>query len=116
MEGNAFSLARWFNIPADASGPYDDEVREEILSDLYANAKAVGVLEGKTFVQTEKGAAIIEPHADYPEVVVFDYVENRRWRRVSFWMNASSVSDLGEVLRSVPRRPFDELFVGAIAR
>jgi hypothetical protein len=108
---SAFDLARWFTIPEDASGAGDDFIREDILGDLYANARAVGIHEGTVLVETERGMAMIE--RDPRDIVVFDYVENDRWRRVRFWMNASSVRDLGERLRALPRRPFDEMFTGA---
>lgn len=124
--GSVFSLARWFQAPEDISGadapigPDGMDARERILSDLYRRARKVAVktsdIDGKvtTLVVTDVGAAMIEVGGDVPEgMVVFDYVENARWGRKRFWMNASSVKTLGDHLRTLPRADFDALFVGA---
>jgi hypothetical protein len=47
------------------------------------------------------------------DLVEFDYVSSERWERTAFWMNESSVRDLGEALRAKPRADFDAIFVGA---
>lgn len=49
------------------------------------------------------------------KLVLFDHVQNDRWVHQQFWMNATSVGDLGDRLRALPRVSFDALFVGAVA-
>lgn len=112
----AFTLARWFQAPIDASGADEaiDEdgmdTRERILNDLH-RATAVGEHDDGTLLAvTPTGAAMIWPEAD--GLVVFDYVRSDCWGRTRFWMNASSVTRLLEHLRTVPREPFDYLFTG----
>lgn len=118
LEGNVFSLARWFQAPVDASSATEEigedgmDTRERILNDLYS-ATAVGVHDGTVLAVTPSGAAMIETDPNQPGIVVFEYVRNDRCGRTRFWMNASSVAGLGDYLRSLPRRPFDSLFVGA---
>lgn len=120
LTGNVFSLARWFQAPVNANGA-DEEIgedgmdtRERILSDLY-RATAIAIHDdGTVLAITPNGAAMIEKKdVDGCALVVFEYVRNDRWGKTQFWMNASSVKGLGDYLRSLPRRPFDALFVGA---
>jgi hypothetical protein len=111
LTGSVFALARWFDIPVEASGPYDDEKREEILGDVY-DATVVGVSGNKVIARTPLGACIMEA-TENGQLVEFDHAHDGLWKRTRFWMNASSVRHLGDHLRTLPRRPFDELFVGA---
>lgn len=113
LNGDAFSLARWFQPERYANRPEDDFLREEILNDLY-HAQAVAVQGDSTLVRTPLGACCIEPHPQQEGLLVFDYVSNERWERTSFWMNRSSVRDLGDVLRAASRADYDAIFVGAI--
>jgi hypothetical protein len=113
ITGSAFALARWFQPERYADRPEDDFVREEILSEVY-NAEACAVHDGTVLVRTPSGACCIEKiDADGSPLVTFDYVSNTNWTRTKFWMNASSVRDLGDRLRAVPRASFDALFVGS---
>lgn len=113
MNGSAFSLARWFQMERYANRPEDDFVREEILTEVY-QAERVAVSGKTVLVKTPNGACMIERRdVDGSPLVFFDYVENARWTRTNFWMNASSVRDLGERLRSVPTGDFNALFIGA---
>jgi hypothetical protein len=110
---SAFGLARWFQTERYANRPEDDFLREEILDDLYANGQAVACQNGTVLVRTANGAAMIERRDEQGSpLVVIDYVRHDRWERTNFWMNASSVSDLGERLRALPRESFDVLFAG----
>lgn len=111
MNGSAFALARWFQSSRYVNRPEDDFVREEVLAEVW-NAEAVGIAEdGTVFVRTPHGACAIEKITE-AQIVNFDYVENDRWTRTTFWMNASSVRSLGERLRSVPRESADAIFLG----
>lgn len=114
VQGSVFALARWFQPERFANRPEDDFVRDEILNDLY-DAEAVAVCGDTVLVRTAKGACMIEKRdaGCRSALVNFDYVSNERWERTSFWMNESSVRDLGETLRSKPRADFDAIFVGA---
>lgn len=116
MHGSAFALARWFQPERYANRPEDDFVREEILGDLYAATTVAVHTDGTTLVRTPNGAAMVEAYDDRGAPLVrFDYVRHDRWERTAFDMNASSVRHLGDHLRTLPRVPFDELFVGATA-
>lgn len=109
----AFKLTRWFQPERYANRPEDDFVREEILNDL-ASPRAVAVTEdGTIFVETETGACAVERKPN--GLVTFDYVRNDRWERTAFWMNASSVTDLGDVFRAARRVTADEIFTGVTA-
>jgi hypothetical protein len=114
LVGSAFALARWFQPERFANRPEDDYVRDEILNDLY-DAEAVAVRGDTVLVRTAKGACMIEKRdvGCKSALVDFDYVSSERWERTAFWMNESSVRDLGEALRSKPRADFDAIFVGA---
>lgn len=109
--GSVFALARWFQPERYADRPEDDFVREEVLSEVY-RAEAVAVHDGVVLVRTPSGACSIECD-DERGLVTFDYMTNASWSRTRFWMNKSSVSDLGDILRAAPRVDFDSLFVGA---
>lgn len=113
LNGRVFDLARWFDIPIDANSE-DHPAREEILGAVW-QATAVGVAGGRVIVKTPLGACIMErAEIQGCPVVMFDHVCDDRWTRTRFWMNASSVKELGERLRQLPRAPFDALFVGAV--
>jgi hypothetical protein len=114
----AFKLARWFTQADYVNGPEDgmDETgmtaRERILADLY-HAERVAVHGDTVLVKTPNGACMIERETvEGCELVTFDYVEDARWTHTAFWMNASSVTGLGDHLRTVPRAEFNDLFFG----
>jgi hypothetical protein len=112
MNGNPYRLAQWFQIPEDRSGPADDFVREEILSEVYRFTE-YAISDRAVIFRTPHGRAIAEARDNGGcPIVDFDYVPDDRVIRLRFWMNASSVADLGERLRAQPekRRTFDELF------
>lgn len=109
---SAFTLARWFTAPVNANGSHDDVQREEVLSEVY-QASIVAVSGSTTMVKTPNGVVAIERKAD---LVDFDYVADTTWTHIRFWMNASSVKDLGHVLRSKPRGDFDSLFTHGRSR
>jgi hypothetical protein len=113
MVGDAFTLARWFDEAQDASGPRDDEVREAVLSDVYA-ALVVAQAEDVVLAKTPKGAVMMtQEDIEGVKLVWFDAVEDERWRRVRFWMNASSVRDLSKHLKTLPQVAFESIFLGA---
>lgn len=113
----AFTLARWFTNPVQANGPASKFTREDVLHEVY-KADKIGVRDGVVIARCPKGVAIIETTVvQGAKLVEFDYVEDNRWARTTFWMNASSVKDLGNILRGLPRASFDDLFVyGETAR
>ena|ERR1017187_7760737 len=107
----AFTLARWFTPATEANAPEDDFVREDILSAV-AQATIVAVSGKTTMVKTPKGIVAIEAKSVQGcPIVDFDFVEDGRWNHIRFWMNASSVKSLGDILRTKPRGNFDDLFV-----
>lgn len=107
---NAYALARWFDIPRDASGPCDDLTRELVLDDVM-HATAVAVSGDDVLARTPLGACMMRTNDDDTcPLVFFDHVRNDRWTRVTFWMNASSVRDIGNALRLAPRASLDDLF------
>lgn len=106
-----FTLARWFQTERFANRPEDDFVREEVLGEL-SQAEAVAKHGDELAVKTPHGVCLIEPkEVQGSKLVVFDYVEDARWTRTNFWMNASSVDGLLAELRSVRSCGFDDLFL-----
>ena len=113
LNGSSFALARWFGPVEDVNGASGDFVREEILNEVYQGTR-YGVRGQRVIVETPNGMAIVErKEISGCPVVTFDFVRNDRWTRQQFWMNLSSVLDLSNTLRKLPRVSFDELFVGA---
>jgi hypothetical protein len=114
MSGSAFALTRWFDEAKDASGPEDDAIRESILNDCY-EATAVAYQGEVVLVKTPKGAVMLTAeNRGAAHLIWFDAVEDERWTRTRFWMNARSVSGLGEWLEKRPRASFGEIFLGAV--
>lgn len=122
MNGNVFSLARWFDVTRYANRPEDEEVRDRALFDIY-EFDAVGELPRDAItlehfiVRTPRGAAIVKRVTEYANLVgvdltVFDYVRNDRWERTSFWFNTRSVSNLLDKLGDAEYVDPDALFVG----
>jgi hypothetical protein len=111
---NGFSLARWFDSPHDASGPQDDAARERVLDDVM-HATLVAVNGDEVLVRTPTGACHIEVvEQQGVDLVMFDHVEDGRWNRVRFWMNASSVVDVGRALRAAPRIDWMSIMTGEV--
>jgi hypothetical protein len=111
--GNAYSLAQWFDMPRDCNASHSDEIRERILNEAY-QFTAFGVFENEVLLKTPNGRVLCTAKKIQGcSVVEFDWVETRKWARVTFWMNESSVKDLGEKIRKSPEKrcSFDELFV-----
>lgn len=107
----AFTLARWFQPEEEINGVTHDELREEILSEVQ-NATAIAVKGSTVLARTPRGVCAMEAkEVRGCKVVTFDMVWNDRWTRQSFWMNASSVADLGAALRTKPRVAFNTVFV-----
>lgn len=114
LTGSAFALARWFGGEQYANGPQDDFTRERLLSSLY-DGTHVACSGDTVLVKTPLGACMIEVERHGAgKLVHFDFVNDTTWERIRFWMNASSVEDLGAHLRTLPRADFDALFVGAV--
>jgi hypothetical protein len=113
LKGNAHSLAQWFMMPADCNRPQDDEVREKVLNEVYS-FQAYAVNGDSVLLKTPNGRVMCTSKTVKGcPIVEFDWVPTGMWVRQSFWMNKSSVNDLGTKLRASPekRRSFDELFV-----
>lgn len=107
----AFDLARWFQGPRDVSSatPACDEKREETLSECYKASKAA-VSGSEILFRVSDGvvSAVCDPGS---EVVQFTRVYDDSWDIISFWMNKSSVRDLGALVRSraIPRVDIDNI-------
>lgn len=112
LTGDAFSLAQWFDIPEDASGPTQDFIREDVLMQVSQFVAWGQGPDGHVIVHAPEGRCIIEGDADHG-IVWFDWVPRDRWGRTRFWMNRSSVAHLARALAVAQdrRRPFDELMV-----
>lgn len=112
---DAMSLATWFTIPVDKSGPNDDEVRETILMEV-SKATAYAEENGAVLFDCATGRVLFyhlagTPLLDgEPMITTVDYVEKGRWARTRFWMNTSSVRDLVENRKNLPRVDFTQLF------
>lgn len=111
-------LTAWYATPAYACGPHDDEARCGVLGEAYrftayATRRAD---DGPALVllETPGGRCLLETRGVAgARVVWFDYAPAGGGRRTRFWMNASSVADLGRLVRRSPaRRPFADLFLG----
>lgn len=111
---NAHSLAAWFDIPIDRSGPHDDEAREAVLMEA-SKAVAYAEQDDTILFACPDGRALFYhvpgvPESDgTPIITVVDYVEKGRWGRVRFWMNTSSIRDLLEKRKSLPQVDFTQL-------
>jgi hypothetical protein len=111
---NVHSLAAWFDIPMEASGPNDDEAREAVLMEA-SKATAYSEEAGTVLFDCPRGRVLFSyapgtPDKDDEPIVTFiDYVEKGRWARIRFWMNTSSIRDLLERRRSLPRVDFTQL-------
>src|SRR4051812_44597378 len=122
MNGDAFSLARWFDIPRYTNAPEDEANREGALNDI-ERFTAVGELPGDErtaehfIVRTPLGAATVQRVTEYlnltnVDLVLFDHVRNDRWERIMFWFNTSSVEGLLDRLRDAEHVNPDALFIG----
>jgi hypothetical protein len=106
------SLAQWYQMPTRADEPHQGLVREGILQEAYAFT-AFGVAENRVLLRTPSGRVLCETvEVDGCKLVWFDYVPDGRWTRTRFWMNASSVASLGNMLRQKrdKRQTFDSIF------
>lgn len=96
-----------------ADGPADDFLREELLNDVYlASAVAVNA-DRLVLAKTPRGCCVMRVTSERgAEIVMFDHLAGDQ--RVSFWMNKSSVRDLGDHLRKLPRVAWSALIVEAL--
>jgi hypothetical protein len=110
----AAALAAWGTVRTiEADNPVQEDVRCEILADA-GEFTAYGVRDGRVLLITPLGMTLVSPSGTTGgrPIVVFDHLACDRSYRTRFWMNASSVADLGDRLRARPecRRPFDSFF------
>ncbi len=110
MSGRMNALAQWFLQEIDISTderPVNEEMRLGILNNLYL-ATAVAPSGQTVFVRTPDGRAALDCQDN---MVWVDYLPNHSWSRYRFWMNASSLSDLGDTLRSKPRTTVESVML-----
>jgi hypothetical protein len=108
--------ARW-TVPAITLGesPEHELMREDLCADAY-HATHVAVDGGTVVAKTPLGVCIMRVQSrDGSRLVWFDHSSDNGWARRVFWYNASSVDGLGQMLRRLPRVPFDLLVTGATA-
>ena len=109
MKGSAFALGQWFT----EGRPADEFAREELLGKAF-QATAFGVHKDAVIMRVPGGRMIAEKRTvQGAPIVFFEYCEDGRWGKTTFWFNASSVSNLGDHLRAHPelRVSFDSIFV-----
>lgn len=108
----SFSLARWFTESVNADKPEYEFLREELLQEEVYKATHVGVSKDKVIVKTPHGVAMVElKTVKGCKLMVFDFVRDDKWERYNFWYNLSSVKDLGDYFRTLPRVSFNDLFL-----
>lgn len=114
------ALAVWNATPyVDANIGANDSLREMILSDAY-QFSAYAVDGGHVLLVTPLGKTLVRPRVRCGvDLLEFDHLTTRnhparvaRRARVRFWMNLSSIADLGDRLRAAPEKrcPFDSFF------
>jgi hypothetical protein len=109
-----FQPAAWFTAPRSIDTPEGGSEREDVLNDVY-RFTAFAARGDVVAVRTPNGRALLEARTVRGcRLVDVDYVPAGRVERVSFRMNASSLSDLGDRLRAAAdkRADFDTLFLG----
>ena len=90
-------------------------MREDLCADVY-HATHVATANGTVIAKTPLGLCVMRvQNLDGSKLVWFDHSSNNAWTRRTFWYNASSVEQLGQLLRRLPRVPFELLVTGATA-
>lgn len=107
IQGSPWDLldirVRWANHPTQ------EQARDELLNDVY-RATEVAVKGDKVIAKTPLGACVMMvKDVDGSPIVVFDHIERDGWKRTSFWFNKSSVRDVGNILRKLPRRAWVDM-------
>jgi hypothetical protein len=112
----AYGLAAWFDIPADLSGPTQDEAREEILmqasqATIRAEHEECILLrcpKGRVMLHAAEGTPLDDDNQ--PLVMIVEFVEKGHWARRRFWMNTSSIRSILDAVASLPQVDFNTLF------
>jgi hypothetical protein len=108
---NAAATFVWYSRPVPV-GRDDDAERERILRSVAA-AEAYAVKEKVVIVRGPAGRTLMEVQtAGGSPIVLFTHADRDATRVRHFWMNATSVTFLGDHLRSHPelRVEFDSIF------
>lgn len=106
--------ARW-TVPSIQLGesPEHEMMREDLCADVY-HATHVAVAHGTVIAKTPLGLCVMRVQdRDGSKLVWFDHSSDNGWTRRIFWYNASSMDGLGQILRRLPRVPFEALATGA---
>jgi hypothetical protein len=108
--GSTHALAVWFGLATPihpCTGSDGEATRDRILASVYA-FRAFGVSGRTVIIDGPKGRTLIERKmAKGCPVVVFTHNDRGTWKLSTFWMNASSVRDLGDLLRASPAKRID---------
>lgn len=123
--GRMNRLAQWFQAAKDlsTSGTSDEFAREEYMGEMYnfthwASHKHD---DGQVvvFLDTPKARFAIEPIRDqkkFPGVMIVEVLPKDNWSKFEFWVNASSIADLGNQMRARKKDQVhaDKIFLGQI--
>lgn len=112
MSGTSTLLSGWFAAPEMANGPEQDHIRDDILEKCF-KCTAWAARGDAVIMRVDGGVVVAQVDQPLKDLVKFDYNQFPQIRRVQFWMNKSSVKDLGDHLRTLPllRVDFDSLFL-----
>lgn len=104
------TLIKLFSNPTYLDKPINKFDREDLLGDLYANSLSVAILSDKSIAIETPNYIFLAEVVEDGRIVEFDALSRDRVMiRYNFWMNVSSVKDLGNKLRKLPRKTFEEL-------
>ena len=107
---SANTLIKLFSNPTYLNKPVNKFERDELLGDVYANSTHVAVIDKKTITIETPNNIVIAEVIENDTLVEFDFLSRDRVMiRSNFWMNKDSVSSLGEKLRNLPRKSFEEI-------
>ena len=109
---SAFKTLKSIYDAKDISGPYDDESREQILSAFYKATK-VGIKGVLTVTDLADGSKILTENLSngFPgsDIVEITYAPSYSYSNVKFLMNKHSLTNIHDVLKSLPRGNFSEM-------
>lgn len=105
-------ISRFFMKPAELNKP-EDFLREDLLSEAF-KAQKVAVKSDGTGVAfvTDNWVVLADTKiVNGVKIVEFDFISRTaRSLRYAFFMNASSVKSLGDLLRTLPRFDYNDIF------
>lgn len=118
MKCDASIFARWFMKGDSIDGPEQDMEREIWLANLYKFTE-YGVSEKSVALKFPGGRAILEvKEVQGCKMIDIDCISDNKWLKKTFWMNASSLKDLSDMIKTHPERKvsFDSIFCAEISR